>query len=509
MASHVLGLGVHRRQVEGEAVQAAALQGRFGSREVAVPRLVGSAGERDVEADLDDPVVGAENRAAHRDEPGVGGDVDEAADALGLDLDVPALGAARQGAARDCARLLEQRHDLIVHAVGPFGRECAGKGDDPVAVEAAHDRCGIVMLVGHAALPSPGWPNYHLPLAMRAPMGLGRQRMRFFSDNAAAAHPKVIEAIAASNRLDTAYDGDAWSRRLDAAFSQLFEREVRALWVTTGTAANCLALAALCPPYGAIICHKDAHIENDEAGAPGFFTGGAKLMLVDGPGAKVTPGAAEAAIGRVRKDVHQVQPKVLSITNATEYGLAYSASEVGALGELAGRHGLGFHMDGARFANAVVSSGETPADLTWRAGVDALSFGFVKNGGLNAEALVLFRTELADEIAVRRKRSGHLLSKGRMLAAQILALLEDELWLANARAANAAAQAIAKAAGGRLVHPVEANEIFVRATADEAAALRAQGFDFYDWGPGEIRLVTSWDQAGEPVDRLAAAIAAL
>ncbi len=333
--------------------------------------------------------------------------------------------------------------------------------------------------------------------------------MRFFSDNAAAAHPAVIEAIAASNRLDTAYDGDEWSRRLDAAFSDLFDRQVRALWVTTGTAANCLALAALCPPFGAILCHRDAHIENDEAGGPGFYTSGAKLMLVDGPGAKVTPEAVEAAIAGVRQDVHQVQPRALSITNATEYGLAYSAAEVGALGDLARARGLGFHMDGARFANAIVSTGVSPADVTWRAGVDALSFGFVKNGGLNAEALVLFRTELAEEIAIRRKRAGHLLSKGRILAAQMLALLDKDLWLDNARAANSAAQAIAGAAGGRLVYPVEANEIFVRVTSDEASALRAQGFDFYDWGPGQIRLVTSWDQAGEPIERLTTAIAAL
>ena len=333
--------------------------------------------------------------------------------------------------------------------------------------------------------------------------------MRFFSDNAAPAHPAVIEAIATSNRLDTAYDGDEWSRRLDRAFSQLFEREVRALWVSTGTAANCLALAALCPPYGGIICHKDAHIEVDEAGAPGFFSGGAKLMLVDGPGAKVFPETVENAVGRIRKDVHQVQPRALSITNATEYGLTYSAEQVAALGEVAKRHGLAFHVDGARFANAVVSTGAKPADLSWRAGVDAMSFGFVKNGGLNAEAIILFRTELADEIAVRRKRAGHLSSKGRMLAAQILALLKDDLWLDTARAANAAAQTIARAAGSRLVYPVEANEIFIRARGDEAASLRAQGFDFYDWGPDEIRLVTSWDQGGEEVERLAAAIAAL
>ena len=232
-------------------------------------------------------------------------------------------------------------------------------------------------------------------------------------------------------------------------------------------------------------------------------------MLSDGPGAKVTPETVGAAIGRIRKDVHQVQPKVLSITNATEYGLTYSAGEVAALGEVAKCHGLAFHLDGARFANAVVSTGARPADLTWRTGVDAMSFGFVKNGGLNAEAIILFRTELSDEIAVRRKRAGHLSSKGRMLAAQILALIENDLWLDNARSANAAAKAIGSAAGERLVYPVEANEIFVRASAEEADSLRKRGFDFYDWGPGEIRFVTSWDSDRKSVERLAAAIAAL
>ena len=333
--------------------------------------------------------------------------------------------------------------------------------------------------------------------------------MRFFSDNAAAAHPAVIEAITRSNRLDTAYDGDALSQSLDRAFSDLFETEVRAFWVLTGTAANCLALAALCPGYGGIVCHRDAHIEVDEAGAPAFFADGAKLILVDGPGAKLSVDSVEGAIGRIRKDVHQVQAKALSITNATEYGLVYSASEVGALGETAKRHGLNYHMDGARFANAVVSTGSSPADLTWRAGVDALSFGFVKNGGLNAEAMILFKTDLADQIAIRRKRAGHLASKGRMFAAQILAMLENGLWLENARAANAAAQTIGKAAGDRLVYPVEANEIFIRATPAEAEALRAKGFDFYDWGPEEVRFVTSWDQGGEALNQLTAAIAAL
>jgi threonine aldolase len=333
--------------------------------------------------------------------------------------------------------------------------------------------------------------------------------MRFFSDNAAPAHPKVIDAIAAANRLDTAYDGDEWSKRLDGAFSTLFGAEVRAFWVTTGTAANCLALAALCPPYRAILCHRDAHIEVDEAGAPGFFSGGAKLILLDGEGAKVTPGAIAEACGGIRKDVHQVQPTAISITNATEYGLVYRAAEVAAIGKLAKERQLALHMDGARLANALASTGERLADVTWRAGVDALSFGFVKNGGLNAECVILFRTELADEIAVRRKRAGHLLSKGRYLAAQILAMLEGDLWLQNARAANAAARTLATAAPHRLVYPVEANELFLQVSPDEAAHLRRQGFDFYDWGPGEIRLVTSWDQKGEALERLAAAIAAL
>lgn len=333
--------------------------------------------------------------------------------------------------------------------------------------------------------------------------------MRFFSDNAAPAHPRVIEAISKANRLDTAYDGDEWSMSLDGAFSDLFEKEVRAFWVTTGTAANCLALAALCPPYRAILCHRDAHIEVDEAGAPGFFTGGAKLILLEGRGAKLVPEAITEACDGIRKDVHQVQPAAISITNATEYGLVYRASEVAAIGKVARERGLNLHMDGARLANALVTTGESLADVTWRAGVDALSFGFVKNGGLNAECLILFKTELADEIAVRRKRAGHLLSKGRFLASQILAMLEDDLWLDNARAANSAAQVLAAAAPGRLVYPVEANEVFFKVAVEEAARLRAQGFDFYDWGPGEIRLVTSWNQDAASLGGLAAAIAAL
>ena len=333
--------------------------------------------------------------------------------------------------------------------------------------------------------------------------------MRFFSDNAAPVHPAVLDAMAAANTLDTAYDGDARSKQLDARLSDVFATEVRALWVPSGTAANCLALAALCPPHGAIVCHHDAHIQNDECGAPEFYTHGAKLMLADGEGAKLTPETISAVLDATRDDVHQVQPHAISITNATEYGRIYSPNDVAAIGDLAKARGLGLHMDGARFANAVAHLGCTPAEVTWRAGVDALSFGFVKNGGMNAEALVFFDTDLAAATLFRRKRAGLLLSKGRYLAAQILTMLDGELWLANARAANAGAALLAKAAGDRLIQPVEANEMFLRVTPDEAARLRATGFDFYDWGPGEARLVVSWDQSEDAIRPLADAIAAL
>ena len=333
--------------------------------------------------------------------------------------------------------------------------------------------------------------------------------MRFFSDNAAPVHPKVMDALVEANQVDTAYDGDAWSAKLDRAFSDLFEREVAVLWVATGTAANCLALASLAQPYQGILCHREAHIEMDEAGAPGFYTSGAKLMLLDGEGAKLKPEAIAAHLATIRPDVHQVQAAALSITNATEYGLTYSPAEVSALGEICRRHGLGFHMDGARFANAVASSNVHPADLTVRGGVDVLSFGFAKNGGMGAEALVYFDPALADAARYRRKRAGHLQSKGRFLAAQLLAMLDGNLWLGNARAANAAAKTIASAAPERLMHPVEANEIFIRVSADEAARLRGLGFDFYDWGDGAARLVTSWHHKVEDVQPLADAIAAL
>lgn len=338
--------------------------------------------------------------------------------------------------------------------------------------------------------------------------------MRFFSDNAAPVHPAVMQAMADANHIDTAYDGDQWSARLDAAFSAVFGRDVAVLWVATGTSANCLALASLVQPHQGVICHREAHIEVDECGAPGFYTAGAKLMLVEGEGAKVTPETVEACLNGIRNDVHQVQAAALSITNATEYGMVYSPAEVAALGALCHDRGLGLHMDGARFANAVATLGCAPADVTVNAGVDVLSFGFVKNGGMGAEALVYFDPALAEAARYRRKRAGHLQSKGRFLAAQLLAMLENDMWLTNARSANAAAQIIADAAAGRLLYPVQANEIFLRLTPAEAAALRAQGFDFYDWGVvdddwGAARLVTSWQHTEADVTPLARAIAAL
>jgi threonine aldolase len=319
----------------------------------------------------------------------------------------------------------------------------------------------------------------------------------------------VFDAMAANNALDTAYDGDALSKSLDGRFSDLFETPVKALWVPSGTAANCLALAALCPPFGGVVCHRDAHIQNDECGAPEFYTHGAKLMIGEGDGAKLTPDSIRAVTDIIANDVHRVQPHAISITNATEYGMVYSPAEVAAIGDLARERGLGFHMDGARFANAVATLGCSPADLTWRAGVDALSFGFIKNGGMTAEVLIFFKPDLAADTLRRRKRAGLLLSKGRYLAAQIVALLDNDLWIANGTAANAAARLLADAAGTRLAYPTKANEVFLRVSPEEAASLRALGFDFYDWAPGEIRLVTSWNHTLAEVRPLAEAIAAL
>ncbi len=330
---------------------------------------------------------------------------------------------------------------------------------------------------------------------------------QFLSDNAAAVHPRVWDAMRAADEAQPPYDNDGLSQRLDAEFSALFAREASVLWVATGTAANCLALATLCQPHGAVVCHREAHIEVDEAGAPGFYLHGAKLLLAEGDGAKLTPDAVRAVIDPIRDDVHQVQPHALSITQATEYGRVYHPHELGALGALAKERGLGFHVDGARFANAVAFLECSPAEAA--GACDALSFGCVKNGGMSAEAIVFFDPELAQLARYRRKRAGHLQSKGRFLAAQLLAMLDGDLWLANARSANAAASEIASASGDRLMHPVEANELFVRLTSGERDALREQGFGFYDWGAEAARFVTAWNTGEDDARALAKAISGL
>jgi threonine aldolase len=333
--------------------------------------------------------------------------------------------------------------------------------------------------------------------------------MQFMSDNAARVHPKVWAAMQAADAPDSPYDSDGLSQRLDGLFSDLFGRPCTVLWTATGTSANCLALSPMVSPHGGVVCHREAHIEMDEAGAPGFYLHGAKLLLADGEGAKLTRGAIATVIDPIRDDVHQVQPHAVSITQASEYGLCYRPAEVAAIGAFAQSRGLRLHMDGARFANAVAFLGCTPDEACGSGAVQALSFGCVKNGGMGAEAIVFFEQGPADMVRYRRKRAGHLQSKGRFLAAQIVAMIEGGLWLDNARAANAAAQELGAACGGRLMYPVEANELFVTMTPTEREALRGQGFSFYDWGAGAARLVTAWSSEAAHVSALARAIAAL
>ncbi|MEE4289380.1 MAG: beta-eliminating lyase-related protein, partial [Erythrobacter sp.] len=322
---------------------------------------------------------------------------------------------------------------------------------------------------------------------------------------------QVWEAMARADAADKPYDGDALSAELDARFSDLFGRDCAALWVATGTAANCLALATMCAPHGGVVCDLEAHIEVDEGGAPGFYLHGAKLIHVLGTGAKLSPEEIARTIDPIRDDVHQVQPHAISITQASEYGRTYTPDQLAALCDFAKQRRLGLHMDGARFANsAAFLGGSAPEAARAAAGqVDSLAFGFIKNGGMGAEAVILFDPDKAAEVRYRRKRAGHLQCKGRYLAAQILAMLDADLWLANAAHANAAAREIASGCGDRLMHPVEANELFVRLSAAERETLRAQGFDFYDWGADAARFVTAWNTRAGDAQALGAAIADL
>jgi threonine aldolase len=323
--------------------------------------------------------------------------------------------------------------------------------------------------------------------------------VNFCSDNTAGAHPKILAALAAAN--DGAvmpYGNDELTRRVEARLAELFERDCAVFLVGTGTAANVLALAAMTPPWGVVYCHPGAHIACDECGAPEFYTGGAKLVPVPGVDGKLTAAALAAAITGAGV-VHHAQPAAISLTQATEAGTVYTAAEIGAVAELARRHRLGLHVDGARFANALVHLGCRPADITWRAGVDALSFGATKNGAFAAEAVVVFDRARAETLSYRRKRGGQLWSKMRFLAAQFDAYLEGDLWLTNARHANAMAAALGRGLAGvpgaSIHYPVEANEIFVTLPEPVIRGLEADGFKFYRWVEGGqlLRLVTSFN----------------
>lgn len=335
--------------------------------------------------------------------------------------------------------------------------------------------------------------------------------MNFCSDNVAGASPEILAHLSTVNEGPaTPYGEDPVTARVEAALAAAFERapdEIASFPVATGTAANALCLATAVPPHGAVLCHRDAHINVDECGAPELFTGGAKLIPLDGDAAKLTPATVAAYLaGGWAGVVHHSQPACLSITQATEAGAVYTVDEVAALAEVAHAHGLALHMDGARFANALVANGCTAADMTWRAGVDLLSFGATKNGALAAEAAICFRPELAEGFGFRRKRAGHLFSKMRFLSAQLEAYLADDLWLRNATHANAMArrlgEGLAEAPGVRLADPVAANEVFLHLPDALAERLRARGFDFYPWGAGGAdchRFVTAWNTAPEDV----------
>lgn len=336
--------------------------------------------------------------------------------------------------------------------------------------------------------------------------------MRFLSDNTATAAPEILAAIAEANQgRAVAYGDDPWTQRLDEVLGQFFGTRVRAFAVATGTAANSLSLATLSPPWGAIYGHEEAHIGVDECGAPIFFTGGAQLVSLAGKHGKVTRETLQAAVDKHPANVHTVQPSVVSLTQATELGTSYRAAEITAISQFAHSRGLSVHMDGARFANAVAFLGCHPADITWRAGVDVLSFGATKNGALAAEAVVFFDPDRVRDFEFRRKRAGHLLSKSRYVAAQLLAYVETGLWERNARRANEFARRIGQAAGAALLHPVEANEVFLQLGDARKAQLRQAGFEFYDWGAetsGEARFVASWDQPEGEVDALVKALRA-
>jgi threonine aldolase len=341
--------------------------------------------------------------------------------------------------------------------------------------------------------------------------------MNFASDNTAGVSPEILAAIGrAETGFAPSYGADALTERVSAQLREIFETDLVAFPVGTGTAANALALATLVRPYGAVLCYDEAHIATDECGAPEFYMGGAKLVTLPSPDGRITAMQIEAAMAKaVDGGVHHVLPEAVSITQATEWGTVYNVDQVGEIGEACRRRGLLLHMDGARFANALAGLNCSPAELTWKAGVDVLSFGATKNGALAAEAVIFFNPALAAGFERRRKRAGQLWSKMRFLSAQLVAYLEDDLWLRNARHANAMAgrlvDGLSRVPGIRLVQKVQANEVFVTMPDELIEALQETGAAFYLWSelPEEklpvVRLVTSYATTIEQVDDFIAA----
>jgi threonine aldolase len=349
--------------------------------------------------------------------------------------------------------------------------------------------------------------------------------MDFASDNASGASPKVLEALVAANEGSfPAYGADPLTQAAEQRLAEVFEHDCAVFLVATGTASNALALSALTPSFGAIFCHAHAHVMDDECGAPEFFSAGAKLVGIPGSAGKMAPADLQRALAAYPRGlVKQVQPAAFSLSQATESGTIYSCAEIAELAGMAHAAGVSVHLDGARFANALVSLNCSPADMTWRAGVDVLSLGASKNGALACEAVVFFDKAKAADFAYRRKRGGHTLSKGRLLAAQMLAWLDDGHWLQLARHSNACAQRLAGALGRikgvRIAWPVEANEIFVVLPRKADVALKAAGARYYEWSaerlapperPGDsdvfVRLVTSFVTREDDIDRFAAIV---
>lgn len=330
----------------------------------------------------------------------------------------------------------------------------------------------------------------------------------FCSDNVAGASPAILEALTrAGTGSVMPYGADPVTAKVEARLCEIFETDLTAYLVATGTAANSLSLSAMCPPYGAIYCHPESHANLDECNAPEFFTGGAKLVTIDGADGKIDAAALETALAAGWAGVeHHAQPAAVSLTQASEAGTLYTADALAAISEVCRAHGLGLHVDGARFANALVALDCPAADISWRAGVDVLSFGATKNGALAAEAVLFFRSGLTEGFRFRRKRAGHLFSKMRFLSAQMDAYLEDGLWLDNARHSNAMARrlagGLAEIKGVEFLYTVEANELFVHMPAALREGLEEDGFKFYAWPPGGpdcVRLVTAFDTNADAV----------